>query len=149
MPFVKIWIHVVWATKGRKPLLAKAYRQKIFQHIHDNAIKKGILIDVVNGHKEHVHCLFRLKNDQTISKLLQLLKGESSFWVNKEKILNKKLIWQEEYYAVSVSESQVDYVRKYIRGQERHHSHKSFVEEYDEFILKYKFQVIQDLKGRI
>ena len=69
MPFVKIWIHAVWATKRRAPLLHKDFRQEIFQHILENGNEKGILVDIVNGHTEHVHCLFRLKNDQTISGL--------------------------------------------------------------------------------
>ncbi len=82
MPFLKIWIHAVWVTKNREPLLVKEIRSKVFDHIHSNGLKKGILIDTVNGHIEHVHCLFRLKNEQTIKKILQLMKGESSFWIN-------------------------------------------------------------------
>ncbi len=105
---------------------------------------KGILIDIVNGHAEHVHCMFRLKNDQTISKVMQLIKGESSYWVNKNMKLNHKLQWQEEYFAVSVSESQVKIVRNYILNQEEHHKKKTFKEEYDECIQKYGFQIFKD-----
>ena len=144
MPFVKIWIHAVWTTKKRKPLLIKPIRQSVFKHIHQNALKKSIFIDTVNGHIEHVHCLFRLKNDQTIKDIMQLLKGESSFWINKEKMINTKFNWQDEYFAVSVSESQVDRVRKYIQNQEEHHEKKTFIKEYDEFINKYGFKVLKD-----
>lgn len=79
---------------------------------------------------------------------MQLIKGESSYWVNKEKLLKQKLQWQEEYFAVSVSDSQVVNVRNYILHQEEHHREKTYIEEYDKFIRKYKFQVIQDMKGR-
>jgi len=144
MPFVKIWIHAVWATKNRKKLLNKEIRLAVFEHIHKNALKKEILMDCVNGHIEHVHCLFRLKNDQTISKVMQLIKGESSFWVNKQKLIKSKFEWQDEYFAVSVSESQVNAIRKYILNQEEHHKKKTFKQEYDEFIQKYGFQVFQD-----
>jgi putative transposase len=68
-----------------------------------------------------------------------LLKGESSFWINKNKVVRKKFEWQNEYFAVSVSESAVNRVRAYIRGQEDHHKKKSFEEEYQEFMRKYKF----------
>ena len=144
MPFVKIWIHAVWSTKKRKPLLIKSIRQTVFKHIHQNALKKDIFMDTVNGHIEHVHCLFRLKNDQTIKDIMQLLKGESSFWINKKKMINTKFNWQDEYFAVSVSESQVDAVRKYIQNQEEHHQKKTFMQEYDEFINKYGFKVFKD-----
>ena len=144
MPFVKIWIHAVWATKNRDTLLEKSIRQIVFEQLHQNALKKDILMDIVNGYSQHVHYLFRLKNDQTISKVMQLIKGESSFWINQQKFIKSKFQWQEEYFAVSVSESQVNAVRKYIRTQEEHHKNKTYMQEYDEFIQKYGFQVIQD-----
>jgi len=144
MPFVKIWIHAVWATKSRTKLLDKEIRPTVFEHIHQNALKKKILMDCVNGHLEHVHCLFRLKNDQTISKVMQLIKGESSFWLNSEKLIKSKFEWQDEYFAVSVSESQVKTVRSYIKNQETHHSKKTFQQEYDAFIENYGFQVFED-----
>ncbi|MCB0805083.1 MAG: IS200/IS605 family transposase [Bacteroidales bacterium] len=144
MPYVKIWIHAVWATKNREPFLNKNIRSLVFEHIHQYGLSKNILIDCVNGHHEHVHCLFRLRNDQNLSKVLQLLKGESSFWINNQNLIKPKFIWQKEYFAVSVSESVVDTVRRYIHNQEEHHSKKPFAREYDEFITKYNFQVIND-----
>ena len=144
MPFVKIWIHAVWTTKSRKKFLDKEIRPAIFEHIHQNALKKEILIDCVNGYIEHVHCLFRLKNDQTISNVMQLMKGESSFWINRQELIKCKFEWQDEYFAVSVSESQVNTVRSYIQGQETHHCKKTFQQEYDTFIEKYGFQVFKD-----
>ena len=145
MPFVKIWIHAVWATKRRAPLLEKDFRKDIFQHIIENGSEKGILIYAVNGHADHVHCLFRLKNDQTISKVMQMIKGEASFWVNKNLNLKDKLQWQDEYFAVSVSESNVNNVRNYINNQEEHHKKKTYAEEYDEFINNYGFKVFNDI----
>lgn len=73
---------------------------------------------------------------------MQLIKGECSFWVNRQKILKETLDWQDEYFAVSVSESGVETVRNYIRNQEEHHRKKTFREEYDEFVNKYGFEII-------
>jgi REP element-mobilizing transposase RayT len=78
---------------------------------------------------------------------MKLLKGESSHWINKENILGNdkiKFKWQEEYFAVSVSESVLDRVRRYIENQETHHHKKTFQEEYDEFISKYGFESFKD-----
>ncbi len=69
-----------------------------------------------------------------------LIKGESSFWINKNHLTAEKFEWQDEYFAVSVSESLLDQVRSYIQNQEDHHSKKTFQEEYEEFILKYGFE---------
>jgi hypothetical protein len=66
-----------------------------------------------------------------------LLKGESSYWINKHGLMKMKFEWQDEYIAVSVSESNVETVQRCILNQEEHHREKSFVEEFDEFIKKY------------
>ena len=141
MSFVKIWVHAVWSTKNREPFLNNSIRQDVFEHIHQNALSKEIYMEIVGGYVEHVHCLFRLKNDQTISKVVQLIKGESSFWINKQNLIKSKFHWQDEYFAVSVSESGIKSLKKYISTQEEHHKKKSYQEEYQEFMQKYNFQV--------
>lgn len=140
MSYTKIWVHCVWTTKYRKPLLIKNIREKIFTHIKENAADKGIYIDIVNGYTDHIHCLISLKRKQNIADCLQLIKGESSFWINNHKLLNKKFKWQDDYFAVSVSQSQVDQLRDYISNQEKHHQRKSFDDEYKEFMNKYGFE---------
>lgn len=145
MPHIKVYIHLVWATYNRLPFLyTSELRIKVWKHIKENADKKGIYIDVVNGYAEHCHCLISLSSDQTIEKTVQLIKGESSFWINQNKLINDKFGWQDEYFAVSVSESMLEKVRNYIKGQEEHHKKKTFEEEYNEFIQKYNFQKFQD-----
>jgi putative transposase len=140
MPFVKIWIHFVWSTKNREPFLNKNIRQKVFAHIKENAKNKNIYIDFINGYSDHVHCLISLGIDQNISKVMQLIKGESSFWINKNKLCETVFEWQDEYFAVSVSESVLNKTREYIKNQEEHHKHKTFQEEYEKFMVKYGFQ---------
>jgi len=71
---------------------------------------------------------------------MQLIKGESSFWINKNQLTKEKFSWQDEYFAVSVSESMIESVRNYIKNQEIHHKKKSFADEYQEFIDKYNFK---------
>lgn len=145
MPFVKVYIHCVWSTKNRIPYLNSIeLRQKVWNHIRENAIQKGIFIDFINGYSDHCHCLISLGVDQNIQKVMQLIKGESSFWINKNELIKEKFQWQDEYFAVSVSESVIDKVRTYIKNQEEHHKKKTFQEEYDEFILKFGFKKIDD-----
>jgi len=139
MPYIKIWLHIVWATKNRYPVLKKEIRPTVFDHTKANARLKNIFLDCVNGHDEHIHCLVSLSSDQTIKKIVQLIKGESSFWINQQRLIKEKFEWQDEYFAVSVSHSQLSKVREYIRNQEHHHKKKTFAEEYDEFIRKHEF----------
>jgi REP element-mobilizing transposase RayT len=89
---------------------------------------------------EHVHCLLALSADMSISKTIQLLKGEAAYWANKNNLINTKLAWADEYFAVSVSESMIEKVRDYIRNQEDHHIRISFKNECEEFLKRYGFQ---------
>ncbi|MDR3679917.1 MAG: IS200/IS605 family transposase [Flavipsychrobacter sp.] len=139
MAYVKVWIHAVWGTKNRLPILTPETRPILFQHIKNNAVDKSFYIDFVNGYTDHVHCLFALNADMTIAKTLQLIKGESSFWANNQKLVEPKLEWADEYFAVSVSESMIDTVRNYIKNQEEHHKKITFQQEYNSFITKYNF----------
>ncbi len=143
MSWVRIWVHLVFSTKNKIPFLNSIeIRNKVFSHISENAKEKDIWLDSVNGHKEHAHCLVSLGREQTISKVAQLIKGESSFWINKNEMIPQKFEWQDDFWAVSVSESHVPKVQKYIAAQEQHHGIKSFKEEIDEFMEKYGWSYV-------
>jgi len=134
MAFVRIWVHAVWATKGRQPLLTGALRGSIYQHILENAAAKDLYIAELNGGTEHIHCLMCLKPDMSIAKQMQLIKGESSYWINKQGIIPTRFDWADEYFAASVSEQELGWIKNYIRNQEQHHRKLSFAEEYDSFL---------------
>lgn len=140
MPFIRVWIHYVWATKNRAPVLTKPIRTVLFEHILRNARDKGIYLDRVNGHLQHVHCLISLGSGQLIDKTAQLLKGEATHWFNNKSGLGaEKLEWQDDYFAVSIGESGLKNVQVYIDNQEAHHARKTFAQEYDELMAKYGF----------
>jgi REP element-mobilizing transposase RayT len=124
-------------------LITKELKQILIEHIKTNAKEKGIFILAINCVQDHIHLLISLGADQTIGKVVQLIKGESSHWINKNKYLRGKFEWQEDYIAVSVSKSILEIVKEYISNQEEHHRIKSYTEEVDEFRKKYGFE---DLK---
>jgi REP element-mobilizing transposase RayT len=140
MSYVKIYVHTVWATKDRYPYLTKELKSKVIDHIRENAGIKYIHIDQINGYTEHLHVLISMNAEQTISNIINLLKGESSFWINKQNLTKSKFGWQDDYFAVSIGESQLEAVGQYIRNQEAHHKTKTFQQEYDEFMRNYKFE---------
>jgi putative transposase len=135
MPFSNIFIHTVWATKDRMPFLSKPILHKVIEHIKENAVKKNICIDTMGGHNEHIHCLILLEPTQTVANIMNLIKGESSHWINENHLIKGKFEWQDDYYATSVSPSVVSKVRNYILNQEIHHRKKTFAQEYEEFLM--------------
>lgn len=144
MPWIKVWIHLVWSTHKHEPYLTDNIRTSLFKHIRENAIAKGFYIDMINGYVDHVHCLISLGSDQTIEKIVQLIKGESSFWINKNRLSKTKFAWQDEYFAVSVNPSSLDSVRRYIANQEEHHRKVTFASEFEDFIERAGFQRFKD-----
>lgn len=145
MSWVRVYIHLVFSTKNREPFLnSLELRKRVFQHIKQNAEEKGIWLDCINGWQDHAHCLISLGKEQSISKVAQLIKGESSFWINQYKLTENRFFWQDDYWAVGVSESHLQSVRNYIHNQHEHHSKKTFTNEVDEFMEKYGWSYIKE-----
>jgi putative transposase len=88
--------------------------------------------------------LISLGGKQNISDIMQKIKGESSFWINKNKLTRQKFEWQDDFYAVSIGMQQLDNLRKYIRNQEKHHQKIIFQEELDSIIEEYQLVRILD-----
>jgi len=139
MPYTKVFIHYIWSTKKWEHLISKKLKPLLLAHIKENSIKKEIFIDTLNCISDHIHLLVSLGTEQTIAKTAMLIKGESSYWVNKQQKLKTKFEWQDEYIALSVSYSAIDKVRAYILTQEEHHKKKTFAEEYEEFLIAHHF----------
>ena len=93
-------------------------------------------INYVNS--DHVHAIISLPTNYTIENVLKLLKGNSSYWINKK--IGSKFSWARGYAAFSVSESVLSKVENYIKNQEEHHKKTSFAEEYGLFLKKYNIQ---------
>ncbi len=141
MSFLRTYIHFVWSTKNRRPFMAsKEIRSTMWQHIRENALKKEIYIDRVGGYAEHCHCLISPSVDQSMGQIMQLVKGESSFWFNQQGLIKEKLYWQDQFYAVTVSPELVPTVRNYIDKQEKHHSTEESRKALDAYLKKYGFQ---------
>ncbi len=132
-------LHYIWATKNRQPIITKDLKPLLLGHIKANAKDKEIYIDTLNCVEEHIHLLVSLGTEQTISKIAMMIKGESSFWVNRQGIIRNKFEWQDDYIALSVSASAVEKVRRYIQAQEEHHKTKTFEEEYNDFLALHGF----------
>jgi len=102
----------------------------LISHISKNARAKDIYLKAIGGWSEHLHLLISLGREQTIAKVAMLLKGESAYWLNQQNFFRGKFIWQDDYFALSVSESLVDKVEAYILNQEEHHRARPFSDEY-------------------
>jgi len=143
MSYLKIWLHCVWSTKNRECIIPNSFRPLLLSHFREYAGSKSIFLDYINAHIDHVHALINLGKEQNIAEIMHLLKGESSHWINKMKLLKCPFTWQDDYFAASVSHSHVDRVRKYIKNQDEHHKKMTWDEELDWFLEKCGFEKME------
>lgn len=122
-------IHLVYCTKGRRPLISAevrnglySYQAGIFKHWDSMAI-------VIGGVEDHVHALFRLSKNHPLTKIVEEVKKSSSKWMKTQGPSNHVFCWQSGYAAFSVSQSSLESVRDYIERQQEHHKKTSFQDE--------------------
>ena len=124
--FSRIWIHGIWATKERLPLIRPGVETEIYQQMAIEFDEAGCKTQIINGMPDHVHCLFLLNPQKAVSDTIKLVKGASSHWINERPLLKEKFAWQTGFAAYSVSESLLEKVYLYILNQKQHHAKKHF-----------------------
>lgn len=122
-------------------MLASKMRSKLIEHVRKYSDQNEIEIDTINSTADHVHLLISMNPSQSPSKIINLIKGESSNWINKMNLTIGKFSWQEGYSVFSVSYFNVEQVRKYIKNQQEHHRKISFAEEIEKMLIAYKINI--------
>ncbi|MCB2218931.1 MAG: IS200/IS605 family transposase [Bacteroidetes bacterium] len=142
--FTQIYIHTVFAVKGRTCLIGKEWEDELYKYITGIVQNHGHKLLAIGGMPDHLHVFIGMKTNQSLSDLMQAVKGSSSKWINEKRFIKTKFQWQEGYGGFSYAHSQLDSVIGYINTQKEHHRKRSFQEEYIEFLNK--FQVDYDAK---
>lgn len=138
--YTQIHIQFVFAVKFRKALIEDSYKQELYQYITGIVQNYGHKMLAINGVSDHIHIFIGMRPIQSISDLMQDVKGSSSKWINEKKFLKVKFEWQEGYGAFSYSKSHVQNVIKYVCNQERHHAKQTFRDEYLAFLKKFDIE---------
>jgi len=97
---------------------------------------------IVGGVEDHVHLLLSIPSTLSVSKALQLIKGNSSKWIHDTFKEHWDFEWQEGYGAFSIGVSGVDDTIKYIEGQREHHRALTFREELEVFLKKHGMEYV-------
>jgi REP element-mobilizing transposase RayT len=142
--YTQIYIHAVFAVRYRASLIDNRWKADLFKYIAGIVRAQGHKSYAINGMPDHVHLFVSMNPVQSLSDLMQDVKGSSSKWINENKLTRGKFNWQAGYGAFTYSHSHIDAVVKYILNQEKHHSRKTFREEYVDLLDKFKI----DYDGR-
>jgi putative transposase len=134
--FTQIYIHFVFAVKGRESLISAKNKEEIQKYIYGIINNREQKLLAINCMPDHTHLLIGFKPVMSMSELIQEIKSISSKFINEKKWVLGKFQWQQGYGAFSNSHSQIDDVIKYINNQESHHKKRTFKEEYLDILNK-------------
>jgi putative transposase len=135
--YTQIHLQFVFAVKYRHGVIGVSWKDDLYKYMTGVVHQQGHKMLAINGMPDHIHILAGMRPVQSVSDLLQNIKGSSSKWINDNKLTAGKFEWQEGYGAFSYGKSQVPDVITYIHNQEQHHKKKTFKEEYLEFLEKF------------
>lgn len=134
---VQNYIHLVFSTKYRKPLIHPPVEDELHAYLGGICNRLACQTIKVGGYTDHIHILCKLSKKIALMKLLEELKSHSSKWIKTKGEAYKNFYWQNGYGAFSVNPSQVENVIAYITNQHEHHRKKTFQDEYRDFMKKY------------
>ena len=138
--YTQIYIHVIFAIKGRYNLIKKKHKEELQKYIAGIISSKNQKLIEINIMPDHTHILIGLKPDIALSDLIRDIKTNSSKLINKKRLTKGKFQWQEGFGAFSYSHSQLNTIANYIKNQEKHHAVRSFKTEYLEFLKKFNIK---------
>lgn len=136
--YSRCWLHLIWATLKREPMLEKSAAAKLSVYLKEYADSKNIFMKINYVNADHIHALIDLPTKFSIEEIVQLFKGSSSHWINEQELVRGKFACGRGYGIFSVSQSNVGEVAAYIANQEEHHRKRSFTEEYRSLVEKYE-----------
>jgi putative transposase len=136
--YTQIHIQAVFAVKNRDCVIRNYWKDDLYKYITGIIQNHNHKVLAINGMPDHIHILFGMRPTQSLSDLMQDIKGDSSKWINQNGFVAGKFSWQEGYGAFSYSKSHVINVINYINNQEKHHKKITFIEEYNDFLEKFE-----------
>ena len=128
---VAVFVHLVWATWDRLPLVSDAISGSVYRTIGASCARCGAEIVALGGTEDHVHLLVRLPATLTVAELVKAVKGSSAHLVTHDLKPGDFFKWQGSYGAFSVSPDHVATVNDYIARQAEHHAGGTVVVEWE------------------
>jgi REP element-mobilizing transposase RayT len=138
--YTQIHIQIIFAVQYRAAKIDQIWKNELYKYISGIVLAQKHKLIIINGTSDHVHILIGYRPHQSLSDLVQDIKGSSSKWISDKKLTAIKFNWQKGYAAFSYSQSHLTKVINYIKNQEQHHKKKTFIDEYKEFLKAFNVE---------
>ena len=135
MSFWRTYYHVIWATKGRKPLITPAIEAQLFPHLVQRATELGVHVHAVNGWTDHIHLVVSIPPRLAVAQVVKELKGASSRYINaREPALlppTAHFGWQDGYGVLTLGERHCHVAVEYVQRQKEHHAARQTIARWE------------------
>jgi REP element-mobilizing transposase RayT len=128
---VNVWLHLVWATWDRLPLLTDRLHRRVHDAMAAKCVELGVQLLAYGGVEDHVHVIVRFPATSTIAVLVGQLKGASSHLLTHEVEPLKFFKWQGGYGAFSLSARHLKTSIDYVHRQREHHAERTTIAAYE------------------
>jgi len=134
--FSQVNIHIVMAVKYRMALIQPGWKDQLHKLITAMVQSRSHKLIQINSMPDHIHILIGLRPYQAISDLVQIIKTETTKWINRNAFCCAKFQWQLGFGAFSCANSDLPRIIQYIQNQEQHHRKQEFREEFKRFLTE-------------
>lgn len=138
--YTQIHIQAVFTVQDRDSIILNSWKDDLYKYITGIIQNNKHKLLAINGMPDHIHVLFGQRPTQSLSDLMQDIKGSSSKWINEKRFVRGKFSWQEGYGAFSYSKSDLPKIIRYIQDQQEHHTGKNFLEEYMSLLKEFEIE---------
>ena len=146
MAHINLTYHIVWRTKCSRPTIVEEHERELYAYIYGIIKQKKSHLYRLNSMPDHVHMCVEVHPTIALSEFVKVVKQESSKWLKEHrKEFPMFEGWSNGYAAFSYSAKERPKVMEYIKAQKEHHKHKSFREEYEEWLLEMGMNPAEDM----
>jgi putative transposase len=135
-----LYAHLVFSTKNRESFIVPDLAPRLYAYIGGILRETGSVLIESGGMPDHIHLLVSLGRQASVADTVRTVKSNSSRWVHETFATRAAFAWQNGYGAFTVSYSNMEAVREYIRGQEEHHKVRTFQDEFREFLRRHAIE---------
>lgn len=137
-PYTQLYLHCVWATWDRLPLLTPEIEQAVYSAILAKCHQLDCEPLAIGGMPEHAHLLVRFPTTLSVAALVKEVKGSSSHLVTHEIKPGEFFKWQGSYGAFTLDKGAVASVKAYIEGQKMHHAENKLIADWEQTLIELK-----------
>ena len=123
--YLRLYVHFVWATWDRLPLIEPAWENNLYHEIHNEVHGIGAKVLALGGIENHLHLRLRFTATHSMAELMKQIKGGSAFFINEQGLTRNHFKWQGGYAALTISQWNLTRVANYIRKQKQHHANNT------------------------